>query len=62
MTLSHAAFRGLLRQLEQEHGPTQELLPLERFVFRVFLDDDAEYRLRWPSGVRNPAWEVTRQR
>lgn len=61
MTLSHETFRGLLRLLEREHGQTRELRPLERFVFEVFLDDGAEYRLRWPRGVRNPVWEVTRQ-
>ena len=61
MTLSHETLRGLVMQLEQQHGSAQELRPLERFVFMVFLDDGAEYQLRWPSGVRNPAWEVTRR-
>ena len=61
MTLTHDTFRDLLRQLEQEHGLVQELRPLERFIFAVFLDDGTEYQLRWPRGVRNPAWEVTRR-
>jgi len=62
MTLNHGAFRDLLSQLEQQHGATQELRPLEHFVFVVLLDDGAEYQLRWPRGVRNPIWEVARQR
>jgi len=61
MTLSHEILRGLVLQLEQQHGLAQELRPLERFHFTVFLDDGAEYELRWPRGVRNPAWEVTRR-
>jgi len=60
MTQIHHAFRRLLHQLEQEHGPSQELRPLERCVFTVFLDDGAEFQLRWPRGGRSPAWEVTR--
>jgi hypothetical protein len=48
-------------QLEQQHGSAQALRPLEQFLFMVSLDDGAEYQLRWPRGVRNPAWEVTRR-
>jgi hypothetical protein len=61
MTLSHETLRGLVIQLEQQHGLAQALRPLERFLFMVSLDDGAEYQLRWPRGVRNPAWEVTRR-
>ena len=61
MTLSHETLRGLVIQLEQQHGLAQALRPLERFLFMVSLDDGAEYQLRWPCGVRNPAWEVTRR-
>jgi hypothetical protein len=60
MTLNQETLRGLLMQLEQQHGAAQELRPLEPFLFTVFLDDGAEYQLRWPRGVRNPAWEVNR--
>jgi hypothetical protein len=62
MTLSHGAFRDLLNQLERQHGATQELRSPDHFVFVVLLDDGAEYLLRWPRGVRNPIWEVARQR
>jgi hypothetical protein len=61
MTLSHETLRGLVMQLEQQHGSAQALRPLEQFLFMVSLDDGAEYQLRWPRGVRNPAWEVTRR-
>jgi hypothetical protein len=61
MTLNQETLRGLLMQLEQQHGSTQELRPVEPFLFTVFLDDGAEYQLRWPRGVRNPAWEVNRR-
>jgi hypothetical protein len=61
MTYSHEMFRGLLMQLEQEHGSAQQLRALDRRVLMVVLDDGSEFHLRWPRGVRNPAWEVTRR-
>jgi hypothetical protein len=62
MTLSRDELRTLIRQLEQEHGAEQGLWSLQRFVMEVLFDDGAEYQLRWPRGVRNPVWEVVRQR
>jgi hypothetical protein len=61
MSLSHASLRSLIAQLEREHGPEQGVWSAERFVFRVWFDDGAEYQLRWPRGVRNPTWEVVRE-
>jgi hypothetical protein len=61
MSLSHASLRSLIAQLEREHGPEQGVFPAERFAFRVWFDDGAEYRLRWPRGVANPAWEIVRE-
>jgi len=62
MTLSRNTLRSLISQLEQEHGSEQGLWPVQRFVLRVLFDDGAEYQLRWPRGVPNPAWEVVRHR
>jgi hypothetical protein len=62
MTLSRDELRILIRQLEHEHGAEQGLWPRERFVMKVLFDDGAEYELRWPRGVRNPCWEVVRER
>ena len=62
MPLNRATLRALIGQLEREHGPERGVWPAERFTFRVWFDDGAEYRLRWPRGVSNPAWEVVRER
>jgi len=62
MTLSHQTLRELIAALAREHGEERGLWPRERFALEVHFDDGAEYRLRWPRGVRNPAWEVCRER
>jgi len=62
MSLSRASLRLLISELEREHGAEQGVWPAGRFAFRVWFDDGAEYRLRWPRGARNPAWEVIRER
>jgi hypothetical protein len=62
MSLSHASLRLLIAQLEREHGSEQGVWPAERFAFRVWFDDGAEYRLRWQRGVPTPSWEVIRER
>jgi hypothetical protein len=61
MSLSHASLRFLISQLERDHGPEQGVWSTERFVFRVWFDDGAQYRLCWPRGSHNPAWEVIRE-
>ena len=61
MSLSHASLRFLISQLEREHGAEQGVWPAERFAFRVWFGDGAEYLLRWQCGVRTPAWEVVRE-
>jgi hypothetical protein len=64
MTLSRKGLRNLIAQLEREHGEERGVWPREHepFSLTVYFDDGAEYRLRWPRGVRNPAWEVIRER
>lgn len=62
MSLTRETLRYLIGHLEQEHGQEQGVWPVQRFVLIVHFDDGAEYQLRWPRGVKTPAWEVTRQR
>jgi hypothetical protein len=61
MSLNQASLRLVISQLERVHGAEQGVWPAERFSFRVWFDDGAEYRLRWPRGAANPAWEVVRE-
>lgn len=60
--LTRETLRSWIRHLEQEQGAEQGLFPIQRFVLMVWFDDGTEYELRWPRGVKNPAWVVTRQR
>lgn len=62
MSLDRASLRSLIHLLERDHGAERGVWATERFSFRVWFDDGAEYRLRWPRGVRNPVWEVVRER
>jgi hypothetical protein len=62
MALSQASLRLLISQLEREHGAEQGVWAAERFAFRVWFDDGAEYQLRWPRGAQHPAWEIVRER
>lgn len=62
MTLDRTTLRGLIATLEIDHGEERGVWPLQRFTLAVLFDDGAEYHLRWPRGVRTPAWEITRHR
>ena len=61
MPLNRTNLRSLIGQLEREHGAERGVWSAEKFTFRVWFDDGAEYRLRWPRGAANPAWEVVRE-
>lgn len=62
MTLNRQSLRELIATLERAHGEERGVWPREPFAMAVFFDDGAEYELRWPRGVKNPAWEVHRAR